>query len=78
MPLLRRVSRSDLTGDLILWAFDPAMRIDGVWRGVDDPELPLPSADELKDYWTPVSPEEEPDLIEEAEAVLGPITFPGR
>ena len=73
MPLLRRVSRSDRTGDLILWALDPAMRIRGRWRGVDDPELPLPSADELK-----VSPEEEPDLIEEAEAVLGPMTFPGR
>lgn len=31
----------------------------------------MPSADELKDYWTPVSPEEEPEIIEEAEATLG-------
>ena len=68
---LRRVSSHDTTGDLIAWSDDPAMRKGARWWGAEDEVWGMPSADELKDYWTPVSPEEEPDIIEEAEAALG-------
>src|SRR5262249_4877094 len=67
-----RVSIHDRTGDVLIWAKPyPIRRVNGGWYTGETALKNLPSADELKDDWSPAIGPVASQLIAQARAELG-------
>jgi hypothetical protein len=70
-PSVPRVIVDNRAGDVLIWSSgSPTRRIGGSWLSGPDARKSMPTADELKDFWTIASPDEASALVAEAAKAL--------